>query len=310
MPGKEPACPICRADSKVAWLLNKNDYSLYRCADCNHIFVDPLPTQEQLAWLYSFKSGYQQQAMLRFEEMDHFPPKFTQSLEQLSRHVSSGKLLDLGSSVGYLLYLARRDGFDVQGVELNPDTAAIAQANGLPVFVGPLENATFPPATFDAVHLGDVIEHVTDPEHVLRQVHRLVKPQGVILVVTPNHDALFARATYWLTRWGIPWSHPTPPFHLNQFSVASLTKLLHRSGFKVIEERFTACSLGYELRSTGTFKPLKESLQSRRWWRTAGRAVVCTYVSLAYSAIWLLDRLAVLKRYDCTMRLVATPRVS
>ena len=125
MPSSNP-CTICRAADNVSWLMNKNGFQLYRCEACDHIFVSPHPSDEELSRLYSFESGYQRQEMVRFDAVKRFPAKFVASLEQLVRHVPSGSVLDVGSSAGQLLYLARGRGYAVQGIELSPDTAAIA----------------------------------------------------------------------------------------------------------------------------------------------------------------------------------------
>lgn len=286
--------------------MRKSGHELYRCAACDHIFVRPYPSDEELARVYSFAGGYQRQAAVRFADQREFDPKFVASVEQLARHVTRGEVLDLGCSSGEFLWLARQRGFGVQGVELNPDTAAMAQANGLPVFVGRLEDGAFGAAAFDAVHLGDVIEHVKDPEGVLRRVHELLRPGGVALVITPNHDAFFPRATYRLFRaTGTPWSHPTPPFHLNQFSVTSLTRLLEQTGFRVTERRYAPCSLPYELRSTGVFGRLKAALRARQPLRAVTLSALGAWVGASYTALWLLDRAAWAKRKDFTMRFVA-----
>jgi SAM-dependent methyltransferase len=287
--------------------MDKGGWHLYRCSPCDHIFVWPLPSAEELARIYSFEAGYQRQGLVTHD--DRVPArKFRDSLRQIAHHVPEGALLDVGCSAGEFLHLARNNGFRVQGVELNPDTAAIARANGLPVFVGPLEQADFTPHSFDAVHLGDLIEHVPDPSAVLELVRGLLRPGGVLLIVTPNHDALFPRSTLRLYRWaGIPWSHPTPPFHLNQFSLQSLTGLLERTGFRVVEVRYTPCSLAYELRATGAFGPLKRAWVERRPVRLLRRGAVAAAVGAAYAAVWLLDRAAFLKRRDANMRLVAAP---
>lgn len=301
-------CPICLSPDDVRPLLVKNACQLQRCTRCDHIFVAPQPKEEEMTGLYSFAAGYQKQSTVRYSENQVFPRKARRSLEQITRHVpSGGTLLDVGCSSGRFLFLARRHGYRVQGVELNPDTAAIARANGLPVFVGKLEAAGFPPASFDVVHLGDIIEHVRDPASLLDQVRELLKPGGIAIIVTPNHDALFPRATYALYRAvGVPWSHPTPPHHLHQFSFTSLTALLEHRGLRVVETRFAPCSLAYELRSTGAFRPLKQAGAERRPLRLLLHGTLCAGVTLAYAGVWAIDRAAILKHRDFEMRLVAT----
>lgn len=303
-----PECPICGSAESVAWSLRKNDYDLYRCAGCDHIFVHPQPDAKELGRIYSFEGGYQVQEMQRFDEMWQFPAKLVGSLDRLVRRVGKGRLLDVGSSIGTFVYLAARAGFEAHGVELNRDTAAIAQANGLDVTVGTLEEADFEPGSFDAIHMADLIEHVPVPELLLRQTRRILRPGGTLLVLTPNHDAFFPRATHRLFRmFGIPWSHPTPPWHLNQFSATSLTRLLEREGFAIQEEHYDPCSLKYEMRATRTFFNLKRSLRTGRFAAMPFQAMACAAVTATYPPVWLLDRLLPRKRRDFAMTFLVTP---
>lgn len=305
-----PACPVCRAPGDVAWLLRKNGWELFRCAACDHIFVDPQPTSEELVRLYSLGDGYRLPE-IRFDGWSKFDRKFVRTLGHLTDHVKSGSLLDVGCATGEFMYAARRQGFEVQGVELNPDFAAIASQNGLAVFVGTLEAAPFAQRSFRVIHLGDLIEHVPDPQALLGHVRRLLEPEGRLFVITPVHDAFFPRATYRLFRGlGIPWSHPTPPLHLNQFSTRSLIALLGRVGFAVEELRFAPCSLSYELRQTGAFTIAKRLVRERLLAAAALQAARCAGITALYGAVWLADRCLPFKRTDFALTAVARLRPS
>lgn len=300
-------CPVCHSSERVHALMEKNGWPLRWCRGCDHIFVSPAPTRQELERIYSFDEGYQKQAMARFSDEDPPAPKLLERLGQIARHVPQGALLDVGCSSGRFLYLAERRGYEVQGVELNHDTAEIARANGLPVVDGDLESAGFPPARFDVVHLGDVIEHVIDPGEMMAHVRKLLAPGGIVVVATPNHAAFFPRATLLLFETaGIPWSHPTPPHHLHQFSFESLSRLLESSGFRIEEARYGPCSLRYELRSTGVFGALKRAWRARRSVETIVRSVQCALVAATYTAIWVVDRCLLRKRRDFDMRVVAS----
>lgn len=287
--------------------MSKNGYDLYRCDACTHIFVSPVPSSEELDKLYSFESGYQEQESVRFAEKDdsEFPGKFQASVDQIRRHLTKGRILEVGSSIGVFLWLAGKAGFEAEGVELNPDTAAIARSNGLSVHVGRLEEAAFEPESFDAIHLGDLIEHVEDPRSLVTHLLSLLRPGGLLVVVTPNHDAFFPRATRFLHALGVPWSHPTPPFHLHQFSVQSLVSALADLGLETVEVDFEPCSLRYELGSTGVFGEAKSALRARAWSALPRHAARSALALVGYSICWGLDRAFFFKKHDFTMRLVA-----
>src|SRR5208282_6419691 len=83
-----------------------------------------------------------------------------------------------------------------------------------------------PAASFDVVTLTDVIEHVPQPSGLLSEIYRVLRPGGVLLIVTPNFGSLFVRL-YGLKAYGM-W----PDQHVIYFSRSSMTRLLRDSGFR------------------------------------------------------------------------------
>ena len=126
-------------------------------------------------------------------------------LEQASQRIANahrllglipagGHLLDVGCAVGFLLVAARERGFTVQGVEMSAWASQYARdENQLDVKTGRLEAANFPAASFDAVVMADVIEHLTDPPNTLQAIHRVLKPDGRLLLLTPDVGSIAAR---------------------------------------------------------------------------------------------------------------------
>jgi 2-polyprenyl-3-methyl-5-hydroxy-6-metoxy-1,4-benzoquinol methylase len=128
-----------------------------------------------------------------------------------------------------LLESLRADGWEVQGLDLCRQSAGYAQAKrGVPVFVGTLEQARFPDASFGLVHFSHLIEHLPNPAGFLREVHRILRPEGYAVVTTPNIDGLQARL--FRERWRSAISD-----HLCLFSRKTLRRLLSDSGFRVLK---------------------------------------------------------------------------
>lgn len=300
-------CPICGSDREVAALIEKDGWPLLRCGSCDHLFVHPRPTDEELSLLYSFESGYQASAGARVRAGGAaIPEKFRVRVRQIARHRPAGALLDVGCSFGGFLSVAREQGFDTHGVEVNPDTAAIAQEAGLCVRTGTLDQARFPDERFDVVHLGDVIEHVPAPEELLAEVRRVLRRDGLLVIATPNHAALFPRAGLLLQRaLGVPWSHATPPHHLHQFSTRSLERLLQRVGFDPLEACYAPSELGYELRATAAPSRLKRALAARDAPAAARAGLASVAVALLYPPLWGLARVLSAGRPDADMTVFA-----
>ena len=257
------SCPVCESSSGPAWCIDKNGYSIQHCADCDHLFVDPLPSSEALAELYSAGAGYMPQA----KELSTapIPPKFVRRVDHIREHRSSGRLLDVGCSHGQFLRAAAEQGFDPVGVELNADTAEVARSIGFEIAVGRLEEVGLSDGSFDIVHLGDLLEHAPDVVGLLLEVRRVLRADGIAVISTPNHDAFFPRATRVCSDWlGLAWSHPAPPYHVHQFSRTSLDRLFGRVGLGRIDVRYEPIPLGYEIRQTLFGQELRRALAERR----------------------------------------------
>jgi 2-polyprenyl-3-methyl-5-hydroxy-6-metoxy-1,4-benzoquinol methylase len=303
---KPAACPVCKHADHSTFFMCKDGYDLYKCTECQHIFVWPIPSIEVLKSIYSFANSYQVQDRKIFDENTYFSEKMRESLKQIENSCPRrGRLLDVGCSSGKFLWLARRNGWSVCGVELSTDTAQIAIDNGLCVSVGELASADYPLSSFDAIHLGEFIEHVRDPSDVLSRVSAFLKPNGVIMLATPNHDAIFPLLTLWLHRlFNMPWSHATPPLHLNQFSEKSLVKLLENLNLKAIGKQYRGCDLHYELGETHVLRSVRHALSERRLLLAARRLFFALFTVVGYAVVYGIDRCCVWKKKDFDMLLV------
>ena len=116
-------------------------------------------------------------------------------------------------------------GWHAEGVDFDPQAARNAVAKGVKVYVGELAALRFPDAAFDAVTMSHFIEHVHDPSLLLRECHRILKPGGRLVVVTPN-NASFGHHIYKEN-----WRGLEPPRHLHLFNIACLDALAARNGF-------------------------------------------------------------------------------
>jgi ubiquinone/menaquinone biosynthesis C-methylase UbiE len=142
----------------------------------------------------------------------------------------SGLLLDLGCAAGdFLIHIQKKYGWQVRGVEISNYASAIAREQlGLDVFTGNLQAASFPDNTFDAVTMWDVLEHLHDPTATLREIHRVMKPGGILALRVPNGDSYDARI------FGSYWSGLDAPRHLYVYSRSTLRALLEKNGFEVL----------------------------------------------------------------------------
>jgi len=135
-------------------------------------------------------------------------------------------LLDVGCGGGTLLRLLKQRGFRTLGVDLSEEAARVAETeNGVRVIVGSLPEARFPSGAFDIVTLFHVMEHVTNPRHVLTEVFRILKPNGAVILQVPNIDSWQFKA------FGAKWYGLDVPRHVIDYSKKSMLKLIDDAGF-------------------------------------------------------------------------------
>lgn len=150
-------------------------------------------------------------------------------LHHLQHYLAKGRLLEVGCASGEFLRLAARVGFDVQGVEPEPNTSALArQTHGLNVITGALADASYAASSFDGVTLFHVLEHLDSPRHTVMEIHRILKPGGILAIETPNIE------TIWFRLLGARWRQLIPD-HYYFFTPQTLRRLLHQTGFDVLE---------------------------------------------------------------------------
>ncbi|MCJ7541221.1 MAG: class I SAM-dependent methyltransferase [Desulfobacterales bacterium] len=201
--------------------------SLWQCA-CDMIQQIPRPTPQELNKIYD-NDGYYKSWGITHETED-IPRSMKQRtfslyLKKLSTFQNGGKVLDIGCATGFFLEVANFAGWDVYGVEISKFSSNIAYSKfGERVYRGTLEQAGFESSSFDLITMIDLIEHIPDLLSFLREVHRILKPSGRLLIVTPNTESLSAR----LMRGA--WSHFKTE-HLYYFSPKTIGELLRRNGF-------------------------------------------------------------------------------
>ncbi len=243
------ACNLCgSADARLLYELP--DYllgrpqaraSLVRCIVCGLIYQSPRPSPEEMVAHYP-------------PEYDSYHPETADGpgswllrravqygLDKRARYVTrragGGRLLDIGCSTGLFLNRMKTHGsWELYGVEINRQAAETArQQYGLEVFVGTLEQAGYPDESFDAITLWDVFEHLHDPLRSLHEIHRILKPDGVLVLRVPNGASWDARL------FGPHWAGLDAPRHLYVFTPETLRRMLAEAGFAVDE---LSCRIG------------------------------------------------------------------
>ncbi len=154
---------------------------------------------------------------------------FQDRLRSLQRHITTGRLLEIGCATGEFLRLAARAGFDVEGVEPEPFTSTQARTlHGLNVITGTLAEAAYRSGQFDVVALFHVLEHLDSPRQIMTEVNRILRLGGIAIIETPNIDTVWFRLLK--SRW-----RQFIPDHYYFFTPQTLSRLMRETGFHVLE---------------------------------------------------------------------------
>lgn len=240
-------------------------WRMARCGDpaCGLLWLDPSPLPEDLglayATYYTHGAGEPprrgaREALRRWAMQGHWagrygyrvplagPKRLLAALavrtpelrEHLDRLVlmqpprPGGRALDVGCGDGRTVEALAMLGWDAEGVDFDAAAVRRAAARGLRVRAGSLEDARYPDASFDAVGMSHVIEHLPDPPATLREVRRVLRPGGQLVLATPNAASLGHR------RFGRNWRGLEPPRHLQVYTAAALRRAAEAAGLAVV----------------------------------------------------------------------------
>lgn len=150
-------------------------------------------------------------------------------LNRLHGYTAGKDLLEVGIGEGCLLAVALEMGYRPDAVEIVREAAQeVADILQIPIWNGDFLDY-HPDKRYDVIIMGDVIEHVTDPERALHSACDLLAEDGVLWLSTPNFESSFSR----LMKFRDPmWMEP---FHISYFSFAGLRTLAEKCGFAVRE---------------------------------------------------------------------------
>lgn len=242
------SCNLCRSERHAVLhdglpdlLLGRDGVAatFVRCRRCGLVYQNPRPTFAEMAAhyppeydSYDVPADGSGAALMR-RAVSYGVAK---RCRFLTRHKRPGRVLDVGCATGTFLEGMQQAGWEAHGVDISEYAAGVARRRlGAEVRVGTLEAAAYPDRYFDAVTLWDVLEHLHDPVASLREVHRVLKDDGLLVVRVPDGSSWDARL------FGRHWAGLDAPRHLYVYDPATAGATLARSGFRVLSRR---CGLG------------------------------------------------------------------
>ena len=234
------SCPVCGSAELPAKLVvqdrsvSQETFTIAQCAGCGLQFTNPRPAAAHIGKYYesdayvSHNSAAQGLVNRVYKAARYFTVRRKVKLITKLNGGQPGRLLDYGCGTGHFLAGAKRAGWQVTGLEPNPRARQDAASRVGQPMLEPTALASLPPASFDAVTLWHVLEHVHALQDTLRQLITLLKPGGQLLVAVPNPDSLDAQ------HYRQDWAAYDVPRHLYHFVPATMRQLLASHGLRVV----------------------------------------------------------------------------
>jgi 2-polyprenyl-3-methyl-5-hydroxy-6-metoxy-1,4-benzoquinol methylase len=154
---------------------------------------------------------------------------------------TGNRVLDVGCSSGYLARPLSERGDTIVGIELDPEAAREAERFCERVLVGDVEMMELPlePASFDVVLCGDVVEHLRDPVAALARLRPFLKPDGRLVLSTPNVANWAIRLSLLAGRWRYTDRGILDRSHTHLFTRATLREAIERAGYRDVRIDFS-----------------------------------------------------------------------
>ena len=244
----QAACPVC-VTSEARAIFTENcegtDFTILVCNRCGMGYSDPQPTEEYKRVRYQrwAEAPRPWQAEAHYDhrqQLRHFH-LYRRVMQCIERRIPRGRILDVGCGGGLFLifagvyssehsaginsaYEADGAGFDPREIELS------RQVSGARVW-SLSELGGLPDASYDAITLLNVLEHVNHPRNLLQELRRLLRPGGPLVVVVPNNEIAF-----WKLQRGLNnQASFAASEHINHFRTKPLARLLGNAGFAKVQ---------------------------------------------------------------------------
>lgn len=247
-------CPVCGSDNfKVIGKVNKinqvfkkesniDQVKVVKCKICSLTYLYPQInyTEELYSKMYNIDYFSNDNSLLTLKNMAE-KRRLINKITNLIGDTKGKKLLDIGCGTGEYLLAADEKGFDVTGIDIDKSiTNFVSNKYNFNMINSLLYEETFEESTFDVVVLSHVAEHLENPNKMIAIIHKILKPDGFFLMLSPNVNSFVddLMDIYNWVRYGKGLTNRLSPFitpfHVIGFNMKSVKILLENNKFKVI----------------------------------------------------------------------------
>jgi 2-polyprenyl-3-methyl-5-hydroxy-6-metoxy-1,4-benzoquinol methylase len=252
-------CPVCHSqDSKILFATEtfKTTFSIVQCQQCGLARTYPCPDDDPQLHDTNRYYGKNENKFIPF--LQKIRDKLSQNrakkyLSMISASVQRPKILDIGCAEGRLLNSFLEYGCECYGTEhLSYPKKRFLNSGRIKYFIGDLESFDLKERSFNVIILWHVLEHLDDPDHVIRKAYNLLSPNGIIVIAVPNFSSIDSRA------FKQSWFHLDIPWHKYHFTKDSLQYLVKKHNLHIVKGT-TFCL------EQGLYGIIQSILNSMRW---------------------------------------------
>lgn len=211
--------------------VSKEIFDLYHDENLDMLITSPQPSLDTLGKYYESVDYISHTDSKRslFEKAYHFVKNIAlkNKLNLInSLQADKGRILDIGAGTGDFLSVAKQDGWQTVGVEPSDKAKAIAKKKGVS-FVE--QTAELESHSFDIITMWHVLEHVPNLDNQIKELKRLLKTNGTLIVAVPNFKSFDAKY------YGKFWAAYDVPIHFWHFSKKAIKMLFEKEGMQLVK---------------------------------------------------------------------------
>lgn len=236
-------CPSC-GSSEISNVLSAKDYTVsseqfevWHCATCELRFTQEIPVEEEVGAYYQSEEYISHSNTSKglvnrlYQTVRNITLKQKRDWVQKVSGKQDGRILDIGCGTGEFLSTMKSAGWKTLGLE--PDDGARSQAQSNHGLEVKEQDHLFQisDANFDIVSMWHVLEHVHRLHPYLDQIHKVLDPNGKLIIAVPNYQSKDADI------YQEHWAAYDVPRHLYHFSPKSMEMLLNSHGFELVQKK-------------------------------------------------------------------------
>lgn len=230
------ACPACDEQTRVKFQFQKYGFKHYKCTNCNTLYVNPRPNEDDLLNYYSeYDAPKKWTEMLIKTNNERKKMQFLPKVEVLKDilnkelYINKNLFIDVGAGTGNFARLIQDEKLfkNVVALDISEDCIKTCKQQKLDTQLGSIGDIEDDSA--DVLNMNDLLEHLFCPKEFLSTCYKKLNKNGIIMIGTPNGEGFDFKILKDKTE------NITPPEHLQYFNPTSIKIFLEDGGFQVVE---------------------------------------------------------------------------